>query len=122
MSSKLTVAALAALALAACATAKPPPAPVAYAGTPQEQWVQGQKAYEAWSAARPGWATTPSGLQYHRDKAAPASAPEPEDGEPIIAAAPAEPLPTTPDGEAVAWDAPSSREAGESGDISALDR
>jgi FKBP-type peptidyl-prolyl cis-trans isomerase len=81
MSSKLTVAALAALALAACATAKPPPTPPgAYTGTPQEQWMQGQKAYEAWSAARPGWKTTPSGLQYHRDKAAPASAPRPAPG------------------------------------------
>jgi FKBP-type peptidyl-prolyl cis-trans isomerase FkpA len=75
MSSKLSAAALAALTLSACAT--PKPAPVTYSGTPQEQWVQGQKAYEAWSAARPGWTTTASGLQYHRDKAAPAGAAKP---------------------------------------------
>ncbi|HEX5262879.1 MAG TPA: FKBP-type peptidyl-prolyl cis-trans isomerase [Phenylobacterium sp.] len=72
-SSKLPVLALAALALSACATSKPI-APVAYSGTPQEQWLQGQKAYEAWSATRRGWTTTASGLQYHRDKAAPAGA------------------------------------------------
>jgi len=78
MSLKLPVLALAALTLSACATPKPAPVtPVTYSGTPQEQWVQGQKAYEAWSAARPGWATTASGLQYHRDKAAPASAAKP---------------------------------------------
>ena len=81
MFSKLPVLALAALGLCACATAAPPPAkPVAYSGTPQEQWLQGQKAYEAWSAGRRGWATTPSGLQYHRVKAAPASAAKPEPG------------------------------------------
>ena len=82
MSSKLTVLALAALALSACATARPAPAPapVAYSGTPQEQWVQGQKAYEAWSARRPGWSTTASGLQYHVLKAAPASAARPAPG------------------------------------------
>jgi FKBP-type peptidyl-prolyl cis-trans isomerase len=69
----------AALSLAACATATPPPPakPVAYTGTPQEQWEQGQKAYEAWSAARPGWTVTASGLQAHRVKAAKASAPRP---------------------------------------------
>ena len=66
------------LALAACATPAAPPAqPVTYTGTPQEQWEQGQKAYEAWSAARPGWIVTPSGLQAHRIKAAKASAPRP---------------------------------------------
>jgi FKBP-type peptidyl-prolyl cis-trans isomerase len=72
-SSKLPVLALAALALSACATPNPA-APVAYSGTPQEQWLQGQKAYEAWSATRSGWTTTASGLQHHRDKAAPAGA------------------------------------------------
>lgn len=81
MSFNLPVLALAALALCACATPKPPPAaPVTYAGAPQEQWLQGQKAYEAWSAARPGWTTTPSGLQHHRTKAAPATAPRPAPG------------------------------------------
>jgi FKBP-type peptidyl-prolyl cis-trans isomerase FkpA len=79
---KPPVLALAALALSACATLKPPaPAtPAAYSGTPQEQWVQGQKAYEAWSAARPGWKTTASGLQYHVLKTAPASAAKPAPG------------------------------------------
>ena len=58
------------LALGGCAamTAAPAAAPVTYTGTPQEQWVQGQRAYEAWSAKRPGWTTTASGLQYHRLK------------------------------------------------------
>ena len=77
----LAAVALPAVILAACATAKPPPArPVAYSGTPQEQWVQGQKAYEAWSAARPGWKTTPSGLQCHVVKAMPANAAKPAPG------------------------------------------
>jgi FKBP-type peptidyl-prolyl cis-trans isomerase len=79
MSSKLPVLALVALALSACAILKPPPArPVIYSGSPQEQWVQGQEAYEAWSAARRGW--TASGLQYRRLKAAPASAAKPAPG------------------------------------------
>ena len=75
MLTRAVATALAALTLSACATA--PPAKVAYNGTPQEQWVQGQKAYEAWSAARPGWKVTESGLQYRRVKAAKASAPRP---------------------------------------------
>ncbi|WP_293677741.1 FKBP-type peptidyl-prolyl cis-trans isomerase [uncultured Phenylobacterium sp.] len=58
----------------------PAPSPVAYSGTPQEQWVQGQQAFLAWSGARRGWTTTASGLQYRRIKAAPASAPRPEPG------------------------------------------
>jgi FKBP-type peptidyl-prolyl cis-trans isomerase len=62
------------------AKAPPAAAPIHYSGTPQEQWVQGQKAYLEWSASRPGWKTTPSGLQYHRVKAARASAPRPEPG------------------------------------------
>ena len=68
--------AMLALSLSACAAA-PTPAPVRYAGTPQEQWEQGQKAYEAWSAARPRWKVTASGLQCRRIKAAKASAPRP---------------------------------------------
>ena len=81
MFSKLPVLALAALMLSGCAMFRaPPPKPVAYTGTPQEQWVQGQKAYEAWSSARHGWKTTPSGLQYHVLKAAPASAAKPAPG------------------------------------------
>src|SRR4051812_40595410 len=81
MLSKLPVLALTALALSGCAMLSPaPPKPVAYTGSPQERWVQGQKAYEAWSAGRRGWTTTPSGLQYHRVKAAPASAAKPSPG------------------------------------------
>lgn len=80
MSLRLTVISVLALMLAGCATPESPPKATAYAGAPQEQWAQGQKAYEAWSAARPGWKTTASGLQYHIDKAAPASAPKPAPG------------------------------------------
>ncbi len=81
MLSRFPVLALIALTFSGCAMLNPPPAkPVAYSGTPQEQWVQGQKAYEAWSAARHGWTTTPSGLQYHRVKAAPANAAKPAPG------------------------------------------
>lgn len=65
---RIVIASIAALGLSACAT---PPAPqVTYSGTPQEQWEQGQRAYEAWSAARPGWKVTASGLQYRRVSAA----------------------------------------------------
>jgi len=60
-----------ALSVSACATQAPPPAPAPhYTGTPLEQWRQGQAAFLAWSAARPGWKTTASGLQYHRVHAA----------------------------------------------------
>lgn len=75
---RVLICALAALSLAACATPAPPPAaPIAYTGTPQQQWEQGQKAYEAWSAARPGWQVSDSGLQARRIKAVKASAPRP---------------------------------------------
>ncbi len=77
MPARVLALSLAALSLAACATAPPPAAKVTYTGTPQEQWVQGQKAYEAWSAARPGWKVTDTGLQYRRVKAAKGSAPKP---------------------------------------------
>ena len=66
------------LALSACAT--PAAAPIQYTGTPQEQWVQGNQAYLAWSGARPGWKTTASGLRYHVVKRANGSAPKPEPG------------------------------------------
>lgn len=79
MSARLLPVLAAALTLGACATAVAPPAaaPVAYTGTPQQQWEQGQAAYEAWSARRPGWTVTPSGLQAHRVKAAKGSAARP---------------------------------------------
>ncbi|MBL8773948.1 MAG: FKBP-type peptidyl-prolyl cis-trans isomerase [Phenylobacterium sp.] len=67
MTSRLLLSVLAAAALAGCATAPAAP-PVVYTGTPQEQWVQGQRAYEAWSAARTGWKVTASGLQYRKVK------------------------------------------------------
>jgi FKBP-type peptidyl-prolyl cis-trans isomerase len=85
----MTLRPLAVLALAAalggCSYAHshgpaPAAAPVQYSGTPQEQWVQGNQAYLAWSGARPGWKTTPSGLQYHIVTKAKASAPKPEPG------------------------------------------
>lgn len=78
MTARIAALALSAAVLAACATPAAPP-PV-YTGTPQEQWVQGQQAYLAWSAARPGWRTTESGLQHRRVRKAPASAPRPEPG------------------------------------------
>ena len=75
---RVLIASLAALTLSACATATPQPAAkVTYSGTPQEQWVQGQRAYEAWSAARPGWKVTESGLQYRRVKAVRGTGPQP---------------------------------------------
>jgi FKBP-type peptidyl-prolyl cis-trans isomerase FkpA len=67
-----------AVLLAACAAQAP--APVTYSGSPQEQWLQGQKAYLDWNAKRPGWTTAPSGLQYRRVRAAPASAARPAPG------------------------------------------
>jgi len=73
----------AAAALSGCAmmTDKPAPAQqITYTGTPQEQWVQGQKAYLDWSASRAGWTTTESGLQYKRTKRGKAGAPKPEPG------------------------------------------
>jgi FKBP-type peptidyl-prolyl cis-trans isomerase len=86
MLARTLVALTLALGLGGCAMMGPHPAPapaatpVHYTGTPQEQWVQGQQAYLAWSGARPGWTTTASGLQYHRVKAAKAAAPRPAPG------------------------------------------
>lgn len=77
MPARVLAASLVALSLAACATAPVTPAKVTYTGSPQEQWIQGQKAYEAWSAARPGWKVTETGLQYRRMKAVGGSAPRP---------------------------------------------
>jgi FKBP-type peptidyl-prolyl cis-trans isomerase FkpA len=79
MTVRLTATLLAALALSGCATAQLPTmvTPMTYSGTPQEQWEQGQAAFEAWSLARPGWKVTESGLQYRRIKSARSSAPKP---------------------------------------------
>ena len=76
---RLPTSLLVALALSGCATAAAPVpvAPVTYSGTPQEQWEQGQAAFEAWSLARPGWKATESGLQFRRIKAGKGSAPKP---------------------------------------------
>ena len=78
MSARLPPALAATLALSACATPPtPPPAPVTYSGTAQQQWEQGQAVYEAWSAKRDGWKVSDSGLQYHRAKATRGAKPEP---------------------------------------------
>lgn len=62
------------LALSACAAVAPfdpTPAPgraldsAARTGT-EAGWADGQAAYLAWNARRPGWTTTESGLQYRR--------------------------------------------------------
>ncbi|WP_397417839.1 FKBP-type peptidyl-prolyl cis-trans isomerase [Phenylobacterium sp.] len=66
----------AALALAGCATPAPP-APIVYTGTPQEQWVQGQRAYETWNRARAGWTVTATGLQAKRISKVRAGGPRP---------------------------------------------
>lgn len=65
MSARLSAVLAAALALGSCATA-PVAEPVVYTGTPQDQWIQGQRAYEAWSAKRRGWRVSDSGLQHQR--------------------------------------------------------
>jgi FKBP-type peptidyl-prolyl cis-trans isomerase FkpA len=67
------------LLLCACATtaAAPEPAPSA---DPQVRWEQGQAAYLAWNARRPGWKTTGSGLQFKVLRKAPASSPKPAPG------------------------------------------
>jgi FKBP-type peptidyl-prolyl cis-trans isomerase len=67
------------LLLSACATARVEPA-LAPSSDPQVRWEQGQAAYLAWNAGRPGWKTTASGLQYKIVKRAPKSAPKPEPG------------------------------------------
>lgn len=56
----------AALSLAACASAPPPP-PAATPGVgTAEGWAAGNAAYLTLNAARRGWTTTESGLQYRR--------------------------------------------------------
>jgi FKBP-type peptidyl-prolyl cis-trans isomerase FkpA len=68
------------LALAACATtpkeeAEAPPQPIDPA-----VWVQKQQEYLAANAAKPGWKTTPSGLQYLPLKTVGADKPKPAPG------------------------------------------
>lgn len=73
-----TIAAIAgSLSLGACATTPPAAPPSA---DPQVRWEQGQAAYLAWNARRPGWKTTSSGLQYKVVRRAPKSAPKPAPG------------------------------------------
>ena len=77
MTARLLPLLAAALTLGACATTPPAATPITYSGSPQQQWEQGQAAYEAWSLKRPGWNVTESGQQYRRIKAAKASAARP---------------------------------------------
>lgn len=69
----------AATLLGACATTTAE-APTAANLSPQERWEQGQAAYLAWTAKRPGWTVTDSGLAYKVVKRAPKSAPQPAPG------------------------------------------
>ncbi|GAA0869224.1 hypothetical protein GCM10009116_10600 [Brevundimonas basaltis] len=62
---RIAVAAAAALTLSACASAGPNPYDFSGAST-QENWKAGNAAYLEWNAARGGWTTTASGLQYRR--------------------------------------------------------
>lgn len=61
-----------ALAFAACASTPeidltaPPEIRPSVGEASQANWEAGQQAYLDWSAARPGWTTTDSGLQYQR--------------------------------------------------------
>ena len=58
--------AAAALTLSACASA-PPASDFDFSGAPsQANWDAGNAAYLTWNAARAGWTTTASGLQYRR--------------------------------------------------------
>lgn len=70
----------AATLLAGCATTPEPQTPPAANLSPQERWDQGQAAYLAWNAKRPGWTVTESGLAYKVVKRAAASAPKPAPG------------------------------------------
>ena len=58
-------AAAAALILAGCASTGPNPYDFSGPAT-QANWDAGNAAYPAWNAARGGWTTTASGLQYRR--------------------------------------------------------
>ncbi|MBX9460063.1 MAG: FKBP-type peptidyl-prolyl cis-trans isomerase [Brevundimonas sp.] len=62
---RIALAAAAALTLSACASAAP--AVYDFSGpASQANWDAGNAAYLAWNAARGGWTTTASGLQYRR--------------------------------------------------------
>lgn len=73
---RILVSAFAAFAMSACATT-PAPAPVDQGPPSQERWEAGQAAYLEWSAARRGWTTTESGLQYRREGRANAAGAQP---------------------------------------------
>lgn len=62
---RIALAAAAALTLSACATAGPNPYDFSGSST-QANWDAGNAAYLTWNAARGGWTTTASGLQYRR--------------------------------------------------------
>ncbi|MFN3931726.1 MAG: FKBP-type peptidyl-prolyl cis-trans isomerase [Brevundimonas sp.] len=63
---RIALAAAAALTLAACASA-PPASDLDFSGTTsQANWDAGNAAYLTLNAARSGWTTTASGLQYRR--------------------------------------------------------
>ena len=66
---RIALAAAAALTLSACASAGPNPYDFSGAST-QTNWDAGNAAYLGWNAARSGWTTTASGLQYRRVGAA----------------------------------------------------
>jgi FKBP-type peptidyl-prolyl cis-trans isomerase FkpA len=62
---RIALAAAAALTLSACASTGPDPYDFSGPAT-QANWDAGNAAYLAWNAARGGWTTSASGLQYRR--------------------------------------------------------
>lgn len=62
---RIALAALAALTLSACASTGPNLYDFSGPAT-QANWDAGNAAYLAWNAARGGWTTTATGLQYRR--------------------------------------------------------
>ena len=62
---RILLAAAAALTLTACASTPDTPYDFSGAST-QANWDAGNAAYLSWNAARGGWTTTASGLQYRR--------------------------------------------------------
>ena len=80
MHKTLTALAGATLLLGACAAPHaPPPAETANL-SPQARWEAGQTAYLAWNARRPGWRTTPSGLEHRCIQHGPKGSPMPAPG------------------------------------------